>query len=341
MSGKPPIDDTAPGQDSFLDIVSNLVGILIILVMVVGMRAKYAMVESQSSRTEVEAAVRAATERLESNRMAVAGMSEELVRLEQRRRHQQLELMFRKKERDKALILLETAKARLKAEKASLSGQDRRQVAGAGELAALRAQLEDLRRQKAVVERADPPVQLIKHYPTPMAQTVFGKEIHLRLKADRLAVVPLEELVELFKEDARRKAWKLNDSPAMTDTVGPVKGFRLRYTVKRTRRVINTDRGPATGQVIELEHFDLLPVTEPLGETVDAALQPGSDVRMALERYPANRAIVTIWVYPDSFAAFRRIKETLAKERYAVAGRPLPQDRFISGSPHGTRSAAQ
>ena len=37
-----------PGQDSFLDIVANLVGILIILVMVIGVRAKGAWVESAS-----------------------------------------------------------------------------------------------------------------------------------------------------------------------------------------------------------------------------------------------------------------------------------------------------
>ena len=41
----------APGQDSFLDIVANLVGILIILVMVIGARATDAMVEAAPDRT--------------------------------------------------------------------------------------------------------------------------------------------------------------------------------------------------------------------------------------------------------------------------------------------------
>ena len=40
-----------PGQDSFLDIVANLVGILIILVMVVGARAKDAMLRGDASPT--------------------------------------------------------------------------------------------------------------------------------------------------------------------------------------------------------------------------------------------------------------------------------------------------
>ena len=39
------------GQDSFLDIVANLVGILIILVMVIGVRAKDALVEAAIAST--------------------------------------------------------------------------------------------------------------------------------------------------------------------------------------------------------------------------------------------------------------------------------------------------
>ncbi|MFH1264426.1 MAG: hypothetical protein ABIK89_01775, partial [Planctomycetota bacterium] len=42
-------DTTAAGQDSFLDIVANIVGILIILVMVTGMRIRNATVEAAST----------------------------------------------------------------------------------------------------------------------------------------------------------------------------------------------------------------------------------------------------------------------------------------------------
>ena len=341
MTVKKPIDEAAPGQDSFLDIVSNLVGILIILVMVIGMQAKYAMVQSKTERPTGEEAIRAAEDRLESGRMAIASLTEELVRLGGRLRSQQFETAFRRKERDKVLLAIAAARSELEEAKTSLDDRQREQVTLVGEISQLRATLEDLTHQESSLKQFERPVEVIKHFPTPLAQTVFGKELHFRLKDNRLAVVPLEELVDRFKEDARRKAWKLNDSPSITEVVGPVQGFRLRYTVRRTRRTINTDRGPATGQVIELVHFDLLPVEEPLGEPVEEALAMGSAFRQAIERVPSNRAIVTIWVYSDSFAAFRRIKEVLAKERYAVAGRPLPEDRFISGSPQGTRSAAQ
>ena len=43
-----------PGQDSFLDIVANLVGILIILVMIVGAQAKDAMVQATRPEPTVD-----------------------------------------------------------------------------------------------------------------------------------------------------------------------------------------------------------------------------------------------------------------------------------------------
>ena len=63
----------APGQDSFLDVVANLVGILIILVMVVGARAKDAWVESgdksvSSSVTALENKVAASMKETEALR---------------------------------------------------------------------------------------------------------------------------------------------------------------------------------------------------------------------------------------------------------------------------------
>ena len=55
---KPPVVE-APGQDSFLDVVANLVGILIILVMVIGVRAKDAMLEAAPVADQEEATAQA------------------------------------------------------------------------------------------------------------------------------------------------------------------------------------------------------------------------------------------------------------------------------------------
>jgi len=47
-----PRDIEGPGQDSFLDIVANLVGILVILITVIGVRAQDAWVESSNKSTD-------------------------------------------------------------------------------------------------------------------------------------------------------------------------------------------------------------------------------------------------------------------------------------------------
>ena len=54
-----------------------------------------------------------------------------------------------------------------------------------------------------------------------------------------------------------------------------------------------------------------------------------------------SRTTITIWVYPNSFEQFRQLKAELFKLGYLTAGRPLPEDFPIGGSPDGTRSAAE
>ncbi len=330
-------DDLTPGQDSFLDIVSNLVGILIILVMVVGAQAKHALLDSKSKPPPPSTPV----SEVKHARQAVVSLGSELERLKQQMIARQLEVAFRKKERDILLAAVASAELSLRQLTEQLGEEDRKAVEAAADVAALRQQYEDLQKQIELLEQTPPPTKVIKHVPTPLAKTVFGREAHFRLKEDRIVHVPLEPLVDRFKEEARRKTWKLKQSPTYTDLVGPVDGFRLKYTLKRTTRSVQTPEGQAIQERVELDHFELIPVEDTLGEPLEVALQPQSAFAAALHRYPPDKTVVTVWVYPDSFDSFRRLKEAIANEGYLVAGRPLPFDQYISGSPHGTRSAAQ
>jgi hypothetical protein len=83
MSRRRTRPDLTPGEDSFLDVVANLVGILIILVMVLGVRAREAYLEvvPQDERlagpTEAEVAgARSAAEALEKDVHLVAARIE-------------------------------------------------------------------------------------------------------------------------------------------------------------------------------------------------------------------------------------------------------------------------
>jgi hypothetical protein len=174
-----------------------------------------------------------------------------------------------------------------------------------------------------------------------MAKTVFGKELHLRLSKGRLAYVPWDEFIQLLKEDAPTKVWRLKDQDEFSELVGPVGGFWMRYSLKRQTHVLPTKIGVATQQTVELDRFTLVPETEQLGERVQAALQAGSRFAAVLANYRPESTTVTVWTYPDSFSDFRALKYELFRRGFITAARPLPADQPIGGSPDGTRSAAQ
>ena len=85
----------------------------------------------------------------------------------------------------------------------------------------------------------------------------------------------------------------------------------------------------------------LLPTDNTLGEPAGEALGEGSRFREVLAAYRPDETTVTIWVYEESFAEFRALKKALYRMGYATAGRPLPRNVPIGGSPDGTKSAAQ
>jgi hypothetical protein len=127
-----------------------------------------------------------------------------------------------------------------------------------------------------------------------------------------------------------------------TDTLGPIDGFRMRYTFRRYDT--SPEDAMQTGQMgatIRLEVAEFLPVAPEMGEPIDVAIRPGSDFRDRLARQDPARTTLTLWVYPDSFEPFRQLRELLHEQGFAVAARPLPEGVPISGSPNGQKSAAE
>jgi len=78
-----------------------------------------------------------------------------------------------------------------------------------------------------------------------------------------------------------------------------------------------------------------------LGEPIDAALAEGSLFRRRLAQLNPERTTITVWIYPESFEDFRRLKKDLFHLGFTTAARPLPEGMYIGGSPDGSRSAAQ
>jgi hypothetical protein len=95
------------------------------------------------------------------------------------------------------------------------------------------------------------------------------------------------------------------------------------------------------GTFVQLDLWELIPVSSDLGETLEEALSPTSRLRAKLDNMHPRQWTVTLWVYPDSFDLFRALRKEFYTLGYHVAGRPLPTDVPIGGSPRGTKSAAQ
>ena len=202
-------------------------------------------------------------------------------------------------------------------------------------------ELEDLARTRQAMERqASEPIPL-EHLPTPLAKTVFGKEIHYRLQGGRLAYVPLDEFVDLLSNEWQQKVWKLKENPESTETLGPLHGFRLRYTIVKEVAAVDSERGPRAQQIVQVAGFVLQPVRQDLGVPFEEAMIPGSEFRQSMASYDPQRTTVTIWTYPDSYQQFRTLKEQLYELGFLAAGRPMPAGYPIGGSPSGSRSSAQ
>ena len=332
-------DDSTPGHDSFLDIVSNIVGILIILVMVTGVRAKNYKPDNES--LEPNAAVRGLQDELDSQLRAADDRRLELRELN--RRIDEIEALTKARDRQRMVLATATEAMRRKvqARRESLDSKSQSQYDFGRQLADASAQVTQLENAKRQIESSRPDAIEIKALPTPLAKTVRGREAHFQLQGSRITWIPLEQLLEEFKQDARGKASQLLSVPEFTEIVGPFGGFRLRYTLERQQ--ISPELAMATGaggQYAQLRRWTLIPTSSTLGEPVDEALAPGSRFRQRIASLPRDTTI-TIWTYGDSFEDFRRIKEELFAQGFDTAGRPLPEGVPIGGSPEGSRSAAQ
>ncbi|MBC8350897.1 MAG: hypothetical protein H8E66_02860 [Planctomycetes bacterium] len=330
----------APGQDSFLDIVANLVGILIILVMVIGVRAKDAMLEAAPIAAKEEATAQAEVEVVSARNIARA-VEQDIQQLTSKINQEDFEVEYRRKERDKYQLLLATAEEVLAAKRGELDSEKQREFDAQRELMAARAELSGLESSVQVAEGSIPKTSIIEHLPTPMAKTVFGKEIHFQLSDGKITYVPWDKLVGKLQDEARQKMWRLKNESQITETIGPIGGFLMRYQLKRTQQTVTTRVGTAIQQRVELDNFVLLPVDDTLGEPVADGFLEGSKLHSVLASNNPDKTTITIWTYPNSFNEFRQLKQELFSRGYLTASRPMPEGTPIGGSPRGTRSAAQ
>lgn len=324
----------AARHDYWLHVAMGLVGVLILLAMAAAASARRIVVPQVQASAKVAADLRA-------TRLAAVNVERDVHALDSQIKRLNQELLGRKQERELIATLISAGEKRLAEMRGSLDQSGKQQYDLARNLALARAELERLEQQKLDPETLKPETMKVESYPTPLAKPVDSKELHLRLKDGRVTVLPIDELVDRLKNTVRERVWKLRDTPELTDTVGPVDGFRMRYTMIRVDARGQAAFEPGAGSYVTLDNWELVPVAEDLGESWQEAMGPRSLLRAKLDQTNPRLWTVTLWVYPDSFDAFRALRKEFYERGYHVAGRPLPDDVAIGGSPRGTKSAAQ
>ena len=343
MRRKTPEPIEAGGQDSFVNVVTNLVGILIVLILIVGVRVKpagrassaakvAASKNAPSSRGASDAGEPAAVQSLQATAINVEHDIHQTVgQIESVQR----EAARRAAERDRLAVLVAASQHAIDEHRDKLADSARTDFELRQQVAGLEADLEHGRQALAAASTdRQPPVE-VKHYLTPLSRTVFGKEVHFRLAEGRIVYVPFEELAERAKSEIHADASSLSDLTDHVHVAGPYGGFQMEFTVSAVP-------GGHPGEVgIALKEARLTPIGGDLGETLRDALQPSSEFHRQLAGYDASQTTVTVWIYPESFGDYRTINDELVRLGFAVAARPMPTGRPIGISDRGTRSAAE
>jgi hypothetical protein len=333
------------GQDAFLDIVANLVGILIILVVVLGTQST-AVIEEIKEQVQEETIAKqefASDEQITEIRHRVsqaASAQADSDRLEHLVKRYDHELKIRQAERGVLLDLIAEIESQWEAKKKTLDQKSARMAERKTELVSLKSKLAELEGERTRIENQASPVVAIENLPTPMAKTVFGDEIDFRLKSNLLSVVPVEALKSELNREMRRVLQSSREG-RVSEAIGPVNGYVARYQANRSHGMVSRGGRIHMSTGVKVDQVIFEPLHEPHGTPVAEVLGSGAELDVQLAGRNPNTTTITVWVYPDSYAAFRQLKEHLYRRGFATAARPVTADGKVGFSANGSKSVAQ
>jgi hypothetical protein len=228
--------------------------------------------------------------------------------------------------------------------RAKLDEVGQRQFDVQRDITSAQLRLNELTQEQIGLLSATPEITEIESVPTPLAKTITGKELHVRIKHGQIAVVPDEALLdEVYRRggaDYLRSG--LSRSEGAEDVFGPINGFRMRYSVEKYEESAPglSPLTPARRTVL-VHTAVFMPTSDSLGQDMEQALLPGSAFMTALRAKRATAPAIVAWVYPDSYAELRLLKKALWEAAVPLAVRPLADGQPIVFSTAGTRSEAQ
>ncbi len=352
------------GEDSFLDIISNMVGIMIILVMVAGVRvgsvvdsppadplsapqaepappepaAPPLLAAAEAPRGEAEPTAAEKTRCVASIKEFVR-LREEGQKLKAEVDRLNAEMLNVKNEAEGARaeymgLTGEIAAAEAVIEKAGRekTASEQQRLEQESELRRLDGETERLRGEADRLAGARPKAKVLENMPTPLTKKVEGSEGVFALREGKISHVP----IGYFAERVRGYFRTLHDFEKGTfeDKMGPYDGYLFRF--RGSLHKVRTPDGRTMMNVV-FDEGEFIPSAE-IGETWDEARKEDSQFRQRLGMYLRPTSVITLSVYPDSFGLLREVKKFLLENDYTIAIRPMPSGKNIVISPNGTES---
>ena len=322
------------GTDSFLDILANLVGILVILVVVVAIRVKqtvrgpvvaeHAPLEATAPPRRESAPIDVPMAAPKASQAADPAPSADLVADAARLAAELAAAQTRLASTPRPEAAADDGVVdRLQAE----SDDARRQTARLVSLTSARAADVARLSQSVASKRAElddaadprPRVESLHHEVRPLARTA-GRQSYLHLAGGRLTVIPGEELVGKALRHQRDNLRTPRFDGTYAGRVGPVDGVTLSYETRRTASALDAALG---GPAVSQYWFEVTDAAR--RETVEEALAPGSAFRRMLAAQPSDGTLSCI-VKPDSYAEARRLQEFVARRPQRLAFLPTAAD---------------
>jgi len=366
--------EPALGTDSFLDVLCNMVGILVVLIVVAGLRA------GQRTADAVEQGAVLSSEPAEQPSPFVVSLGEaaplpgntdtptgiqppaettaqvappeELVaeaerlrsELEQVRKSQAAAQAAAQKpaDLDQPKVALEDIELAIQQDLVALQNETLRRQAAQVDLDQKRKALERIRAELAALGTQKPKPKVLEHRLAPLAKAVSTKEVHFRLSGNRVSVVPVDLLVNDLQQQIQRQKDFIMTRDRYTSSVGPIDGYRMEYAIQRVKAGNIADELKYGQTMVRMTVSGWVIRAESVvpGETAEEALKAGSRFQQAI-RNAGALSTMTFWIYSDSFELYRQLQDFAHDHDLNVAARPLPDGVPIAGSPQGSKSMAQ
>jgi hypothetical protein len=341
-------------QDSFLDVVANVVGVLIILVMLVGAQASRTLLAGNAETKSEGDALPQADSTAECSTEDLEKLQQELTRATQEAISAQrgvtelanqitridLEAEASDRQRIELAMHRQVIKEDIERRRNQLDTERQQEFDVQRQLLESQIKLDQLTQEHLALASTADEVETVECVPTPLAKEMDVPSIHLRLRKGLVSIVPVEKLQQEFQTHAEGIRRRLQSSSEVVETFGPIDGYREKMVFIKRGPVGGPIAGQRRENILET-YIQFLPVSEDIGQNVEQALLPGSALYEYLEDQRRESPPVDVWLYTDSFDECRTLKRALWERGYAVAIRPLRPGDTIGASPYGSKSAAQ